>query len=133
MHNFLKHQFQITLNQSVGNSSEYSVENEIYYSELSIKSKKEIEENYKNEYNAKLEKEKEIIDKKYRSELDKLTNQVNEFAIIVEKKNEEILSYISKNRQIEEEKKNCEVEIESLKEKIQSHLNKIFDFYRLKT
>ena len=133
MHNFLKHQFQITLNQSVGNSSEYSVENEIYYSELSIKSKKEIEENYKNEYNAKLEKEKERIDKKYRSELDKLTNQVNEFAIIVEKKNEEILSYISKNRQIEEEKKNFEVEIESLKEKIQSNLSKFFDFYRLKT
>ena len=43
------------------------------------------------------------------------------------------MSYISKISQLEEEKKNCEVEIESLKEKIQSQLNKFFDFYRLKT
>ena len=85
MHNFLKHRFQITLDQSDENSSEYSLESEVYYNELLIESKKEIEENCKHEYNEKLEKEKERIDSQYRSIIDKLTNQVNEYATIIEK------------------------------------------------
>ena len=84
MHNFLKHRFQITLDQSDENSSEYPLGSEMHNNELLIKSKKEIEENCKHEYNAKLEKEKEIIHKKYRSKLDKLTNQVNKYATIIE-------------------------------------------------
>ena len=84
MHHFLKHRFQITLDQSVGNSSEYPIGNEIYNNELLIESKKEIQENCENEYNEKLEKEKERIHWEYKSELDRLTNQVNEYATIIE-------------------------------------------------
>ena len=49
-----------------------------------IESKKEIEENCEHEYNAKLKKEKELIHSLYRSDLDRLTNQVNEYATIIE-------------------------------------------------
>ena len=84
MHHFLKHRFQITLDQSVGNSSEYPLGNETNYNKLLIESKKEIEENCEHEYNEKLEKEKEILDRQYRSDLDKLTNQANEYATIIE-------------------------------------------------
>ena len=48
-------------------------------------------------------------------------------------KNKEILFYISKNSQLEEEKKKCEVEIELLKELYKPNLKKFFDFYCLKT
>ena len=84
MHNFLKHRFQIDLDQSVENSSEYPLGREIHNNELLIESKKEIEENCKHEYNAKLKKEKERIYKTYRSKLVKLNNQVNEYATIIE-------------------------------------------------
>ena len=84
MHNFLQHRFQIALDQSVENPSEYPLGNEIYYNELLTKSKKEIQENYEDEYNLKLEKEKEIIDTKYRSEFENLTTQVKESATIIE-------------------------------------------------
>ena len=133
MHNFLKHRFQIDLDQYIKNPSKYSVGNEINYNKLLIESKKEIVENWKHEYNAKLEKEKERIDWQYSAEINKLTNQVKECVTIIESKKEEILSYISKNSQLEVEKKNCEVEIESLKENIQSYLNKFFDLYHSKT
>ena len=133
MHNFLKHRFQIALDQSVGNSSEYLVGNEVYYNKLLIESKKEIVENWEHEYNAKLDKEKELIHNLYRSDLDRLANQVNEYAIIIQKKNEEILSYISRYSQLEEEKKKCEVEFELLKESIKPDLSKFFDLYHLKT
>ena len=74
MHNFLKHRFQIAFDQSEENSLEYPLGNEINCNKLLIDSKKKIEENWEHEYNAKLEKEKEKekIDKKYRSNLDKL-------------------------------------------------------------
>ena len=133
MHNFLKHRFQIALDQSVGNSSEYLIGNEVYYNKLLIESKKEIVENWEHEYNAKLDKEKELIHNLYRSDLDRLTNQVNEYATIIQKKNEEILSYITRNSQLEEEKKKCEVEFELLKESIKPDLSKFFDLYHLKT
>ena len=84
MHNFLKHRFQVALDQSVGNSSEYPLGNEINNNKLLIESKKEIEEKYEHEYNEKLEKEKERIHRQYKSELDKLTNQVNEYTTIIE-------------------------------------------------
>ena len=79
----------------------------------------------------KLEKENERIEQKYRPKLDSLTNQENENTIIIENKNEETLTYISKNRQ--QVKKSCEVEIESLKESIIPDLSKFFDLYHLKT
>ena len=85
MHNFLKHRFQITLDQSFWNSSEYPIENEIQNNELLIKSKKEIQEDCEHEYNAKLEKEKEIIHRQYKLELDKLNNQVKQYVTIIEK------------------------------------------------
>ena len=85
MHNFLKHRFQITLDQSIENSSEYPIENKIQNNELLIKSKKEIQENCEREYNAKLEKEKERIHRQYKSELDKLNNQVKQYVTIIEK------------------------------------------------
>ena len=84
MHNFLKHRYQITLDQSDENSSEYPIENEINYNKLSTESNNSIQKNCEHEYNVKLEKEKERIHKKYRSELDKLTNQVNKYATIIE-------------------------------------------------
>ena len=86
MYNFLKHRFQIDLDRSVKNPSKYSVGNEVYYNKLLIESKKDIVENWEHEYNAKLEKEKEkeLIHSLYRSDLDKLTNQVNEYATIIE-------------------------------------------------
>ena len=84
MHNFLKHRFQIDIDQSVGNSSEYPVGNEVYYNKLLIESKKEIMENCEDKYNEKLEKEKERIHREYKSELDRLSNQVNEYASIIE-------------------------------------------------
>ena len=84
MHNFLKHRFQIDLDQSVGNSSEYPIGNEINYNKLLIESKKEIEENCEHEYNEKREKEKERMHREYKSELDRLTNQVNEYETIIE-------------------------------------------------
>ena len=84
MHNFLKHRFQITLDQSDENSSEYPLGSEIHNNELLIESKKEIQENCEHEYNVKLENEKERIHKIYRSDLDKLTNQVNKYATIIE-------------------------------------------------
>ena len=84
MYNFLKHRFQITLDQSDENSSEYPLGSEIHNNELLIKSKKEIEKNWEHEYNAKLEKDKERIDRQYRSELDKLANQVKEYETIIE-------------------------------------------------
>ena len=65
MHNFLKHRFQITLDQPAENSSEYPIENEINYNKLSTESKKRIQENCEHEYNVKLEKEKERIHTKY--------------------------------------------------------------------
>ena len=65
--------------------------------------------------------------------LDGLTNQAKENETINKNKNEEILSYKSKNRQLKKEKKNYEIEIESLKEKIQSYLNNFFDLYHSKT
>ena len=43
------------------------------------------------------------------------------------------MSYISKNSQLEEEKKKCEVELKLLKESIKPDLNKFFYFYHLKT
>ena len=85
MHNFLKHRFQITLDQSDENSSEYPIENKIQNNELLIKSKKEIQKNCEHEYNAKLEKEKERIHRQYKSELDKLNNQVKQYVTIIEK------------------------------------------------
>ena len=78
MYNFLKHRFHIALDQSVENSSEYPIENKINNNELLIELKKEIQENWEHEYNAKLEKEKEIIHSQYRSKFEELTNQVNE-------------------------------------------------------
>ena len=96
MNNFQKHRFQIDLIQSVRNTSKYPVGNKFNYDKLLIKSKKEIVENREYEYNAKLEKEREIIHRQYRSELDKLTNQVNENTTIIEKQNKEISTYISK-------------------------------------
>ena len=65
MHNFLKHRFQITLDQPAENSSEFTIENEINYNKLSTESKKRIQENCEHEYNVKLEKEKERIHTKY--------------------------------------------------------------------
>ena len=85
MHNFLKHRSQIDLDQSIKNPSKYSVGNEVYYNKLLIESKKEIMENWEHEYNTKLEKEKELIHSLYRSDLDKLTNQVKECVTIIEK------------------------------------------------
>ena len=82
MNNFLKHRFLINLKQSAGNSSEYPVGNKINRDKLLIKAKKEIEENCKHEFDEELEKE--IIDKKYISELDELNNQVNKYATIIE-------------------------------------------------
>ena len=96
MHNFLKHRFQIDLDQSVRNSSEYPIGNGVNYNKLLIESKKEILENWEHEYNAKLEKEKEIIHRQYRSKLEELTNQVNELEKIIEKKNKEIKTNSSK-------------------------------------
>ena len=84
MHNFLKHRYQLTLDQSVENSSEYPIENKTHNNELLIESKKKIVENCKHKYNAKLKKEKERIHRQYRSELDKLINQVNEYETIIE-------------------------------------------------
>ena len=84
MHNFLKHRFQITLNQSIGNSSKYPIGNEIHYNKLLIESKKGIMKYCENEYNIRLEKEKERIDRQYRSKLGRLANQVNEYATIIE-------------------------------------------------
>ena len=85
MHNFLKHRFQITLDQPIENLSEYPIETKIQNNELLIKSKKEIQENGEHEYNTKLEKEKERIHRQYKSELDKLNNQVNQYVTIIEK------------------------------------------------
>ena len=133
IHNFLKHRFQIALDQSVENSSEYPVGNEVNYNKRLIESKKEIQENCEREYNSKLEKEKEIIHRQYKSELDKLNNQVNQYVTIIENKNEKILFYISKNKQIEEEKKKCEVELKLLKESIKPDLSKFLDLYHFKT
>ena len=50
-----------------------------------------------------------------------------ENSTIIKKKNEETLSYISKNRKLEEEKKYCESEIKSLKESFQPCLKSFYD------
>ena len=110
MHNFLKHRFQIDLDQSVRNSSEYPVGNEVYYNKLLTESKKEIVVNWEHEYNAKLEKER--IHSLY-SDLDKLTNQVNEYATIIQKKNEEIKTSTSKIILLEKENERIEQEYRS--------------------
>ena len=110
MHNFLKHRFQIALDQSVESSSEYPVGNEIHYNKLLVESKNEIVENYEHEYNTKLEKEREIIHKQYRSDLDKLTNQVKENETIIKNKNEEIKASTSKIILLEKENERIEQE-----------------------
>ena len=133
MHNFLKHRFQIDLDQSVRNSSEYPIGSEVNYNKLLIESKKEIQEKWEHKYNAKLKKETERIEQKYKSKLEELTNQVKENESIIKNKNKEIKSYISENRQLKEKKTNWDIEIESLKENIQSYLNKFFDLYYSKT
>ena len=110
MHNFLKHRFQIDLDQSIKNPSKYSVGNEVYYNKLLIESKKEIVENWEHEYNVKLEKEREIIHRQYRSDLDKLANQVKENEIIIKNKNEEIKISTSKIILLEKENERIEQE-----------------------
>ena len=122
MHNFLKHRFQIALDQSIRNSSENPIGNKVCFNKLLIESKKEIVEKCEQEYNEKLEKEKEIIDKKYRSDLDKLTNQVNEYATIINNKNEEIK--ISASKIIELENKNERIEQE-YRSKLDSLTNQV--------
>ena len=126
MHNFLKHRFQIAIDQSVENPSKYSVGNEINYNELLVKSKKEIMEYCEHEYKAKLEKERERIDKQYRSELDKLTNQVNEDATIIENKNKEI-------KKLEKENENLKEKLGTAKEVTTFYSKCFLDVYHLKT
>ena len=109
MHNFLKHRFQIDLDQSVRNSSEYPIGSEVNYNKLLIESKKEIQEKWEHKYNAKLKKETERIEQKYKSKLEELTNQVKENESIIKNKNKEIKSYISENRQLKEKKTNWDV------------------------
>ena len=120
MHNFLKHRFQIDLDQSIRNSSEYPVGNEVYNNKLLTESKKEIVENWEHEYNAKLENER--IHSLYRSDLDKLTNQVNEYATIIQKKNEEIKTSTSKIILLEKENERIEQEYRS---KLDNLTNKV--------
>ena len=110
MHNFLKHRFQIDLGQSVRNSSEYPVGNEVCYNKLLTESKKEIVENCEHEYNVKLEKEKELINSLYRSDLNKLANQVKEYETIIENKNDEIKTSTSKITELEKENERIEQE-----------------------
>ena len=71
----------------------------------------------------KLDKEHERIEQKYTPKLDSIINQVKE--------NEENLTCISKDRQLE--KKKCEVEIDSLKESIKPDLSNFFDLYHWNT
>ena len=125
MHNFLKHRYQITLDQTDENSSEYPLGSEIN-NKLLIESKKEIEGNCDHEYNAKLMKEAERIEQECRSKLDNLTNQVKEYTKIIENKNEEIQANTSKIIKLEKES-------EKLKEVIQSYLECFLDVYHLKT
>ena len=122
----MKHRFQITLDQSDKNSLEYPIENKIQNNELLIKSKKEIQENWEHEYNAKLENEKERIDSQYISEIDKLTNRVKELERIIEKKNKEIKTNSLKIIKLEKENEN-------LKEVIKFYLECHLDVYHLKT
>ena len=126
MHYFLKHRFQITLDQSVGNSSEYSIGNEVNNNKLLIESKKEIEGNCDHENNAKLVKETKRIEQKYRSKLDNLTNQVKEYTQIIENKNEEIR--VNTSKIIKLEKKS-----EKLKEVTKFYLECFLDVYHLET
>ena len=126
MHNFLKHRFQIDLDQSVENPSKYSVGNEINYNELLAKSKMEIREYCEHEYNARLEKERERIDRQYRSELDKLINQVNKDATIIENKNEEI-------KKLEKENGNLKEKLGIAKEVTTFYSKCFLDVYHLKT
>ena len=56
-----------------------------------------------------------------------------ENSTIIKKKNEETLSYISKNKKLEEEKKYCESEIKSLKESFQPCLKSFYDLNHLET
>ena len=125
MHNFLKHRFQIALDQSIGNSSENLIGNEVCYNKILIESKKEIVDKCEQEYNAKLEKEKEIIDRQYSSELDKLTNQVKELEKIIEKKNKEIKTKSSKIKTRENKneriKNECRSKLDGLTNKIKEY------------
>ena len=127
MHNFLKHRFQIDLDQSVRNSSEYPVGKEVYYNKLLTESKKEIVENCEQKYNAKLEKEKER-NRQYRSDLDKLTNQVNEYETIIENKNEEIKTCTSKIILLEKENEIIEQEYIS---KLNNLINQVKEYTSL--
>ena len=77
--------------------------------------------------------ENERIEQEYTSKLDSLSSLVKKNATISKKINHTTLSFISKDRQLEKERKKCEVEIESLNENIQSHFRKFLAFFSLKT
>ena len=87
----------------------------------------------KHEYNAKLEKEKEIIEKEFKSKLDNLTNQVNVYVTIIENKNEEIKINISKIIELERKNKNLKEKLSIAKEVTKFYSKCFLDVYHLKT
>ena len=64
-------------------------------------------------YNTKLEKETEIIHRQYKSDLNRLSSQVNEYSTIIENKNEEIKTNTSKIILLEKENERIEEEYRS--------------------
>ena len=84
MHNFLKHRFQIALDQSIDNPSKYSLGNEINYNEQFIKSKEEIKDICEKEYNLMLNNERQRLENAYKLEIKNLRRQNEEKSAIIE-------------------------------------------------
>ena len=137
MHNFVNHRFQVTLGQCMKDPSQFSSLNEIDFNDQLLKLKAQIEKDYKKKSDKKLDKEirfiKQNLKSKYESQLEDLTNKVNQQETIIEEKNEEEKDYISQINQLEKEKKFNEIKILSLNEKVQHAIKCFLELYHTKT